>query len=68
MAEKLLETPIDTELVRKVQEYQCNDSLLELANKHLPLCVKVYQKYIPAMTSLGLSVEDIIKSVKDFVQ
>lgn len=55
----MVETSIDTQLVRKVQQFQDNDSLMELANKHLPLCISVYQKYLPAMMSLGLSVEDI---------
>ena len=50
---------LDTELVEKVKIEQCEKSLLELAEKHLPLCLKVYNKYTPALTSMGLSMEDV---------
>lgn len=51
--------PLDTELVKKVKINECSESLLTLANKHLPLCVKVYNRYLPALSSMGISMEEI---------
>ena len=49
----------DTELCLKVKENKCDDSLMELSNRHSPLCYKVFQKYAPSLQSLGVLIEDI---------
>jgi len=56
----------DIELIEKVKEKSCNESLKTLINRHTPLCFNIYKKYHPALSSTGFSYEDI-KSEKDYI-
>ncbi len=49
----------DIELVYKIQEYKCEDSLKELIQRHTPLCIKIYEKYLRTMNRLGIDYDEI---------
>jgi len=54
-----VETITDVELVEKIQEESCNNSLKELINRHSALCVDICKKYTPAMYASGVPYSDI---------
>ncbi len=59
MEERNTPTKSDVELVYKIQEYKCEDSLKELINRHTPLCIKIYEKYLRTMNRLGIDYDEI---------
>ena len=54
-----MENYTDNELVVKVREHQCNDSLKSLIERHTPLCFDIYKKYSKILSDRGVSQEDI---------
>lgn len=56
----------DIDLITKVKEKSCNESLKTLIGRHTPLCFNIYKKYHPALSSTGFSYDDI-KSEKDYI-
>jgi RNA polymerase sigma factor (sigma-70 family) len=56
----------DKELVEKLKEYECEDSLKELIQRHSALCYSVYYKYSGALASSGVNFTEALKE-KDFV-
>ena len=49
----------DLELVDKIKKFNCETSLKILIERHTPLCVKVYEKYLRPMSSLGINYDEI---------
>tara|TARA_Y100000593_G_C4246458_1_gene304946 strand:+ start:273 stop:863 length:591 start_codon:yes stop_codon:yes gene_type:complete len=49
----------DIELIEKVKEDNCEDSLKTLIQRHAPLCFDICKKYAPAMVNRGLNTDDI---------
>lgn len=43
----------DIELINRVKDYSCSDSLKELINRHAPLCYDIYNKYSKTLKSSG---------------
>lgn len=44
----------DLDLIKKIQKYDCNDSLKELISRHTPICHHIHQKYQNKMTESGV--------------
>jgi RNA polymerase sigma factor (sigma-70 family) len=61
-----VETITDVELVEKVQEESCNNSLKELINRHSALCVDICKKYTPALYASGVPCTDVYED-KDYI-
>lgn len=55
----------DSELIDKIQKSNCETSLKILIERHTPLCIKVYEKYLRPMNSLGINYDEIYGD-KDF--
>ena len=49
----------DSELIDKIQKSNCETSLKILIERHTPLCIKVYEKYLRPMNSLGINYDEI---------
>ena len=56
----------DIELIDKVKEHQCNDSLKEIINRHSALCYDVYNKYSRTLKSNGELINNI-NLEKDYI-
>ena len=56
----------DNELVLRVKERACNESLKELIARHTPLCYKIYRNYLPLFIRLGKTIENF-EVEKDYV-
>ncbi len=56
----------DKELIERIQESNCENSLKALIDKHTPLCHQIHKKYYPAMSKSGVFPEDIIND-KDYL-
>ncbi len=50
----------DTELVKKIQKINCNESLIELIKRHELLFMSVCQKYASVFNLVGVNLEDVI--------
>lgn len=50
----------DKELVKKIQEENCEKSFLELHSRHLPLCTNSLKKYWSLLVKMGYSNEEIL--------
>jgi RNA polymerase sigma factor (sigma-70 family) len=59
-------TATDIELVNKIKESNCEESLKILIYRHSPLCFDVCKKYASAILNSGLHLEDIT-SEKDYL-
>ena len=59
-------TNVDIGLVNAIKSTNCENSLVELIQKHSNLCYSICQKYSPAMLASGLHPEDVI-SEKDYI-
>lgn len=49
----------DTELIDRVKDCQCNDSLKEIINRHSALCYDIYNKYSKTLKSNGELINNI---------
>ena len=56
----------DNELVQKVKEFKCNESLKELINRHGNLFFNIYSKYSTYLANSGVSF-DSPQTEKDYV-
>ena len=56
----------DRNLVLRVQQSACDESLKELILRHTPLCYKIYQNYLPLFIELG-KVPENFESEKDYI-
>jgi len=56
---------LDKSLAHDVKEKDCEEALIELINRHTPLCYNIYKKYSPAITASGHCVTEISKE-KDY--
>tara|TARA_Y100001938_G_scaffold19271_1_gene23983 strand:+ start:759 stop:1361 length:603 start_codon:yes stop_codon:yes gene_type:complete len=58
----------DEELVLRVKEYKCNESLEKLISKHSPLCFNIYKRYSSTLSKFsgGLTSSEM-KNEKDFI-
>lgn len=63
---KNLENKTDKELIKRVQDKNCNDSLKILINRHSPLCYKIYKKYTPSFNIKNIDINEIYQQ-KDYV-
>jgi len=63
---KNLENKTDKYLVRKVQKENCEDSLKILINRHTPICLKIYKKYIASFNVKNIDVNEIYQQ-KDYI-
>ena len=52
----------DFELVKNVKNGD-EDSLLELANRHRPLCINICKKYIPSVQASGTISQDVYSDI-----
>ena len=59
-------TATDAELVSKIKNSNCEDSLKMLIARHSALCYDVCKKYTPAIINSGLHIEDVT-SEKDYL-
>jgi RNA polymerase sigma factor (sigma-70 family) len=57
---------VDNTLVRRVKNDGCNDSFIEILNRHEKLYYKICQKYIPVVLAKGLRKDDLLDD-KEFV-
>lgn len=64
----------DLQLIKKIKDNNCEESLIELLSRHQGLCNKMLQKYCGICLSLGVSLNDlntdklliVYKSAKNF--
>lgn len=56
----------DNDLIRKVKNEQCNESLKTLIKRHTALCLSVFQKYSAFFASDPERFQDLVKD-KDFL-
>lgn len=59
-------TTTDAELIIKVKESNCNQSLKTLIQRHSALCFDICKKYAAAISKNGLRVEDVTEE-KEFL-
>tara|TARA_R100000008_G_C3580177_1_gene167958 strand:- start:918 stop:1514 length:597 start_codon:yes stop_codon:yes gene_type:complete len=58
-------TTLDKSLAQDVKDKDCEEALIELINRHTPLCYNIYKKYQPAITASGHCITEISKE-KDY--
>ena len=51
---------IEKNLIQKIKNRNCNESLIELTERHTPLCWKIYGNFSAALNNLGFSAEDVM--------
>jgi len=61
-----LENKTDLQLIRRVQNKNCEDSLKILIARHSPLCYKIYKKYVPSFNVKNIDLNEIYQQ-KDYV-
>lgn len=49
----------DLQLIQKIKKFNCEESLLELYNRHQGICNKTLQKYCKTCYDIGVSFEDL---------
>lgn len=49
----------DIELVKLVQDNNCEKSILELINRHTPICHKIINKFEKTFREMGIDVEEL---------
>jgi RNA polymerase sigma factor (sigma-70 family) len=61
-----MENPTDIELIDKIKKENCNNSLIQLSERHSALCHSIYRLLAPKVTASGLCISEISKE-KDLV-
>ena len=56
----------DISLVKKIKEFNCNDSFEKLSSSYDNFYFSIARRYSQALTKMGMSKEEI-KSEKDFI-
>ena len=56
----------DIELINKIKNTQCNESLKEIINRHAALCFNIYNKYSRVLKTNGELIDNI-GSEKDYI-
>lgn len=56
---KRIEDKSDLQLVKNVQKNNCEKSLLEIIERHSPLCYKIYKKYTPSFNVKNIPLDEI---------
>lgn len=63
---KNLENKTDQQLIRRVQNKNCEESLKILINRHSPLCYKIYKKYTPSFNVKNIDLNEVYQQ-KDYI-
>jgi RNA polymerase sigma factor (sigma-70 family) len=63
---KNLESKTDQQLIRRVQNKNCEESLKILINRHSPLCYKIYKKYTPSFNVKNIDLNEVYQQ-KDYI-
>lgn len=63
---KNIELLTDDELVKKVKEEKCNESLKEIIRRHSALFNKIYQRHLPMLAAKGVDIQDVYND-RDFI-
>lgn len=56
----------DLDLIKKIKEFNDEESLKILINRHTPLCHSLYKKYSPSISASGIYINDLIDQ-KDYI-
>jgi RNA polymerase sigma factor (sigma-70 family) len=57
----------DLVLTQKVQTEHCEDSLIELINRHKPLCLNIYRRFSPTLNASGVAFQDVVDDMPSIV-
>lgn len=60
-------TATDYQLVKKVQQEKNNEALEEIISRHTPLCLNIYQKYLPTIQASGIAPQEIYDETKTII-
>lgn len=62
---KNLKDKTDNQLIKLVQNKNCEESLKILIERHSPLCYKIYKKYVPSFNVKNIDITEVYQQ-KDF--
>lgn len=51
----------ESQLIKKIKNHRCSDSLKQLENMHGGLCLKIIKKYLSQLNHKNFSIEDLLK-------